>query len=186
MKITILLIVIVFMLPVSMPIMAETGTDDFKTTLLKAEQGQLNAQFNLGLIYELGLGIPKNTVEALKWYRKAAERGHPDAQLDLGVMYANGEGTTENSAEALKWLRRAAKQGSAMAQFSLGLMYAYGDGVKENDTQAVKWYALAKKQGYEMASRNLGNIQASMSQRQIDDAQHLAARCLASGYEDCE
>ena len=69
MKITILLIVIVFMLPVSMPIMAETGTDDFKTTLLKAEQGQLNAQFNLGLIYELGLGIPKNTVVIVEVFK---------------------------------------------------------------------------------------------------------------------
>ncbi len=40
-----------------------------------AKQGNPHAQYNLGLMYENGQGIPQNYAEALKWYTKAAEQG---------------------------------------------------------------------------------------------------------------
>ncbi|MBR5893847.1 MAG: sel1 repeat family protein, partial [Bacteroidaceae bacterium] len=46
-----------------------------------AEQGQVNAQYNLGLCYEIG--VAKDLAEAVKWYRKAAEQGHADAKAAL-------------------------------------------------------------------------------------------------------
>lgn len=58
------------------------------TEILKAaEQGNAEAQFNLGLIYYNGDGVPRDDPEAAKWYFKAAEQGHIEAQLNLGVMY---------------------------------------------------------------------------------------------------
>ncbi len=45
-----------------------------------AEQGNAKAQFNLGVMYDRGLGVPQDYAEAVKWYRKAAEQGHAGAQ----------------------------------------------------------------------------------------------------------
>ncbi len=57
-----------------------------------AEQGNALAQFNLGLMYMEGKGVPQDDAEAVKWYRKAAEQGVTEAQYNLGLMYDDGRG----------------------------------------------------------------------------------------------
>jgi len=89
-----------------------------------AEQGNADAQVKLGQIYELGLGVAHDYVEALKWYRKAAEQGNADAQYYLGEMYRHGVGVKQDRAEALKWYRKAAAQGATQAQIYIGEMSA--------------------------------------------------------------
>ena len=121
-----------------------------------AEQGDANAQYNLGGMYDNGEGVTENDREAAKWYRLAAEQGYAKAQFGLGSMYDNGEGVPENDREAVKWYRLAAEQGHAKAQFNLGNMYNNGEGVPENDREAVKWYRLAAEQGDARAQYNLG------------------------------
>ena len=49
-----------------------------------AEQGHANAQFDLGVIYDNGDGVPQDYAEAVKWYRMAAEQGYATAQFNLG------------------------------------------------------------------------------------------------------
>ena len=49
-----------------------------------AEQGHVSAQFNLGVMYETGQGVPEDKAEATKWIRKAAEQGDEDAKAWLG------------------------------------------------------------------------------------------------------
>ena len=58
-----------------------------------AEQGQAQAQHNLGVMYYNGVPA-KDYGEAVKWYRMAAEQGFADAQVNLGFMYHNGRGVT--------------------------------------------------------------------------------------------
>ena len=58
----------------------------------KANGGDYIAQNNLGVIYEIGEGVPQDYKDAVKWYRKAAEQGHATAQLSLGLMYHYGQG----------------------------------------------------------------------------------------------
>ena len=82
-----------------------------KTIQGRAKAGDVVAQYNLGVMYDTGEGVPKDYAEAAKWYRKAAEQGHAVAQFNLGVMYADGEGVSKNDAEAVKWFRQAAEQG---------------------------------------------------------------------------
>ena len=50
-----------------------------------AEQGDADAQFNLGVMYAEGEGVARDDAEARRWYRKAAEQGHADAQHNLRV-----------------------------------------------------------------------------------------------------
>ena len=56
------------------------------------EQGNASGHYNLGLMYDLGDGVPGNDAEAARWYRLAAKQGNALAPTNLGIMYANGEG----------------------------------------------------------------------------------------------
>ena len=51
-----------------------------------AEQGDADAQSNLGGMYANGWGVPEDDGEAVKWYRKAAEQGHASGQYNLGLI----------------------------------------------------------------------------------------------------
>jgi hypothetical protein len=77
-----------------------------------AEQGHPGAQFQLGVMYEMGLGVTQDWAEAVRWYRKAAEQGDAHAQFDLGVMYAHGEGVPQDYVQAHMWVSLAASRAS--------------------------------------------------------------------------
>ncbi|MCB9967552.1 MAG: SEL1-like repeat protein [Geminicoccaceae bacterium] len=128
----------------------------FREWLPLAQTGDRAAQYNIGLLYDFGNGVPQDYTEAARWYRRAAEQGDATAQFNLGLMYARGEGVPENDAEAVKWYRRAAEQDNAQAQFNLGNMYRRGEGVPRNDAEAVRWYRHAAEQDYASAQLNLG------------------------------
>ena len=78
---------------------------------MAAEQGHAQAQFNLGVMYDNGEGVPEDDAEAVKWFRMAAEQGYALAQYNLGVMYATGEGVPEDYVRAYAWFNLAAAQG---------------------------------------------------------------------------
>ena len=131
-------------------------TEAFKWYRKAADQGHVNAQFSLGVMYDFGLGVAEDNAEAFKWYRKAADQGQVKAQFNLGMMYHFGEGVAEDKAEAFKWYRKAADQGDADAQLSLGALYDFGEGVAEDKAEAFKWYRKAADQGHADAQFNLG------------------------------
>jgi TPR repeat protein len=158
---------------------------DFEATRVLAEQGDADAQFNLGLMYANGDGVPQNDAESAKWFRLAAEQGDAPAQSTLGVMYANGEGVPQNHAEAVKWHRLAAEQGHASAQFYLGVMYHNGEGVPQNHVMAYVWESLAAAQGHENARKNRDISVKQLTPEQLARGQDIAARCFASEYKNC-
>ena len=85
---------------------------DFATALREfkpfAEQGDANAQNNLGVMYENGEGVPRDYKEAVRLYRLAAEQGHTKAQHNLGTMYGNGTGVVQDFIYAHMWFNIAA------------------------------------------------------------------------------
>ena len=121
-----------------------------------AEQGDALAQGMLGVMYEEGQGVPQNSQEAAKWFRKAAEQGEAHSQYVLGKLYDEGKGVPRAYQEAVKWYRKAADQGLASAQGDLGLMYGEGRGVPQDAQEAVKWFRKAAEQGIAQAQFNLG------------------------------
>ena len=54
-----------------------------------AEQGDADAQYNLGVCYDDGKGVAKNKQEAAKWYRMAAANGNEDAEKALKWLEAD-------------------------------------------------------------------------------------------------
>ena len=63
--------------------------------LLPLAQGYAPAQYNLGVMYHEGSGVPQDDTEAVKWYRTAAEQGYALAQHNLGLMYQMGLGVPQ-------------------------------------------------------------------------------------------
>ena len=89
---------------------------DFATALREwkplAEEGNANAQFNLGLMYKKGWGVTQDDKEAVRWYTLAAEQEHAKAQYNLGVMYALGEGVIKDYVYANMWGNIASMNGN--------------------------------------------------------------------------
>lgn len=110
-----------------------------------AESGHVRAQFNLGALYEGGLGVQKNMPAAANWYSRAADKGHARAQYNLGIMYLEGRGVTRDDTKAADLLRKAAEQKHGKAQYNLAVLYQSGRGVPKDDAQARLWFNRAKK-----------------------------------------
>ncbi|MXX06074.1 MAG: protein kinase [Gammaproteobacteria bacterium] len=130
--------------------------DEFAQLVDAARDGDAESQFNMGIKYELGDGVPQDPLEAARWYRLAAEQESRSAQFNLGLLYINGQGVAEDATEAARLFRLAAEQGLARAQTSLGALYESGRGVAEDATEAARWYRLAAEQGNAIAQTSLG------------------------------
>ncbi len=104
---TIQKIFFVLLLTTFSSVYGECNPGDYKDCKQKSERGDVDAQYNLGDMFYLGMGVPQHFKEAQKWYRKAAEQGHAEAQYNLGVMYAKGEGVSQDFNEASKWYRKS-------------------------------------------------------------------------------
>ena len=163
---------------------------DFQTALKEwkplADQGDADAQNNLGAMYADGEGVVEDDAEAARWYRLAADQGLAAAQVFLGAMYANGRGVPEDDAEAVRWYRLAADQGHAGAQNNLGVMYYNGEGVLQDNVTAHMWFNIAGANGDEDGRDNREKIERKITPADISEAQKRARICMASNYTDCE
>ncbi len=139
------------------PELASASSIDLRNIIIKANEGEPNDQFHLGVMYENGDGVPEDFNEAIKWYRSAAEQGEARAQFHLGLMcyYKNKD---VDYKEAFKWFAKAADQGHMGAQFILGEMYTHGYGVPKDYNESIKWYRKAAEQGHSNAPFALGTL----------------------------
>lgn len=116
------------------------------------------SQYNLGVMYNNGLGVPVDHEKARKWYIKAAKHGFADAQNNLGCMYAKGDGVPVDYVTARRWFTKAAEQGFADSQYNLGKIYHLGKGVPVDLETARIWYTKALEQGLEEAKEGLSRL----------------------------
>ncbi len=137
------------------------------------EQGNTNAQYNLGICYENGRGVEKNLKKSFDLFYNAAQNNHIGSQYKIGVYYAKGIYVLRNIKDAMKWLEKAAQQGdkTAIAQFDL-LKNEISNGVlvkkllncakieeKENDLEkALNDYEQAAEIGDAKVQYNLATI----------------------------
>ena len=140
-----------------------------------AEQGDGEAQFQLGLLYASGEGVEEDDAEAARWLRLAEEQGHGkaqvelfrratrweaeqgdvEAQMSLGFRYWFGLDGEKDLIKAARWYRLAAEQGNADAQYRLGWFYIVGDGVQRDFEEGIRWYRLAAENGSMQAIEDL-------------------------------
>lgn len=144
-----------------------------------AEQGNAEAQFNLGLLYDRGRGLPKDKLEAVRWYRRSAMQGDTFAQNALGDNYWEGTGVPKDDSEAIWWWQLAADKGFAPAQHSLGKILAGGaQGVRADKPRAYMWLMLSAAQGDEEAGR-----QSEILLKQMKPTELLSAKKLINQWK---
>lgn len=132
-------------------------------TTTRAEQGYAEAQFQLGLSYETGGGVPQSDAEAVRWFLAASKQGSADAQYALGRNYIEGgDGVTKSRDEAVRWWRKAAEQGNASAQYDLAHLFLFdeidGNPFPQDDQEGLSWLQKAANQGHRSARVNLGYL----------------------------
>jgi len=162
----------------------EKGAVAFQIHQSKANQGVADAQFNLGLLYERGVGTPQDTKQAVYWYTKAAEQGHVQAQYKLGKLYrfSGDDEFPQDYKQSVYWHTKAAEQGHILAQYKLGHMYEYGDEGPQDYKQAFFWYTKAAEQGHVFAEDNRDKMLEKMSQSQIEEVQKLSKELYEKIY----
>jgi uncharacterized protein len=174
----------------AMPALAEAGyqeaTDAFykgdSLTALKefqslADDNDARGQYGLGVMYDLGEGVPQSEEQAAKWYQLSAEQGHADAQNNLGVIYEEGEGVPKNYDEAMKWYKKAAESGNKDAPNNIGVMYMSGVGAIKDSVKAYKWFSIAGK-GDPAAISNKKFLLKRLTPEELARAKNMAQEWL--------
>jgi TPR repeat protein len=125
-----------------------------------AAKGNMEAMFNLGMIYQLGAGteIPANEKEAVGWYQKAADKGHVNSMNNLGQLYLSEEGIQDFKL-ALQWFTKGADKGHSGCMYNVGVMYANGLGVNPQMEEAYKWFKKAADKGLDEAKEAVKRIE---------------------------
>jgi hypothetical protein len=152
-----------------------------------AEQGELRAVITLAGLYDGGLGVPNNPVEAARLNRQAADQGVAAAQYTLATMYFEGRGVARDGSEGLRWLMLAAEQDCSLqpglregdpscgrAQLRLGIESISGRHVPQDYARAYFWadlavvYSVPKEQ--QAAAQLREAAEAMLSQVQLEEA----------------
>lgn len=142
----------------------------------RAERGEAEAQYRMGMMARFGWGMDKDVPAAVRWLQMAADRGHPQAQAELGTMYRLGRGVPEDLQQAARLLRAAAEAGVGIAQLSIGRLYRDGTGVTRNLVEAYAWFTIAGDNGVMDGFAYREEIAKQMSAEQIAEAKRLAAQ----------
>jgi len=118
--------------------------------------GDHMAEFQLGICYLLGDGVPKDPAHGYQLITKAAESGIPIAQCRLGLAYQSGDQIEVNHSEAIRWLIKSADQGVGEAYNALGNALWQGEGVEVNPANALAKYFMAASKGVPSAFCSIG------------------------------
>lgn len=126
-----------------------------------ANAGPGQVEFERGLAFQLGDGIPQDWTEAKKKYTDASLLGNHNGSHHLGLMYRHGDGVDKNLTMAFSWMEKAADQGSTDAMNDLGVYYKDGLGVDQNYSRSADWFRKGSELGNVFAQFNLALLYTS-------------------------
>ena len=192
------------------------GKKDFTRAVevfcVAADRGSADAQYALGLCYQQGNGVIKNSQKAFEWYCKAAEKNHADAQHKVGRCYEKGDGVSVSEEKALEWYAKAAglgsaeareaqariikswsdsckvlqytaKQGNIDAQYELAQCYYNGSkGLPKDIRIALEWFDKAAAGGHRKAGQESRQIRAELQAQYNQNQKRLQALEDLRGY----
>ncbi|MCY2959757.1 MAG: hypothetical protein NTY35_06290 [Planctomycetota bacterium] len=172
----------------------------------KADTGDAAACYDMGHVFNAGLGVLADPHESAKWFAQARTRGLviPDAgqtpesalamwktiadqgslvgAYEYAVAINNGTGAPANREVATELFLKAAEAGHITAQAEVGAIYEYGRGkIAKDDAQALAWYRRAADAGQAFAQMKLGYFYDTGRGMPEDDA--AAARYYRLGAE---
>lgn len=141
-----------------------------------ADQNNPAAQYWLGHMTELGLGVPRDAAKSIELYKKAAAQDDVAAELRLGEIYVYGDLVAPDFALARSYLEKAAHHGNARAAMLLGQIYRLGLGTGVDLKEAYAWSEVATIEGNTFARHERD---ASLHTLDADDQKAAIARATS-------
>lgn len=141
----------------------------------QASLGDSLSEFDLGQVYQYGMGVQPNIQEAIRNYQLAAGQDNLSAMYALGLLYIEGQDSQAlNYSKGIEWLQNAAFKGSSYAQFALAQIYENGfknkQGelvIKPDPQQADGMYFIAAADGNGMAQYRLAEMLVRKKQTEV-------------------
>ena len=103
---------------------SEREKKEFVYDLSLATQGIIVSQYNTGVNYSLGLGIPMDMGKSVYWFQEATEQGHSKAPFNLAVLYAKGGKVPKNLTLSETYFLLSAERGNKEAKEFINKIYA--------------------------------------------------------------
>ena len=137
-----------------------------------ASKGDAEAMRCLGSLFEYGVGVEKNEVEAVKWYKLSAEAGSAKGTTDFAYRLEYGIGTKKDFKSAMDFFRKAADGGDDWAMYRLGQFY-----YQKNPAMSAIWHKKAATRGNADAMAAIGECYL---------LGHGVSKDLSLGFQWCE
>lgn len=103
---------------------SEREKKEFVYDLSLATQGIIVSQYNTGVNYSLGLGIPVDMEKSVYWFQEATKQGHSKAPFNLAILYAKGSNVPKNITLSETYFLLAAERGNKEAKDFISKIYA--------------------------------------------------------------
>ena len=134
------------------------------------------AIYNIGTLFERGIGVEEDMETAFDWYLRAATYGSVNAQNVMGIFHEQGISTDRNALEAILWYRfvhicfltqdnqltyisvefsKSALGGHPHAQYNLARCYSQAIGVDRRSDLAMVWFQFSADQNHTLAMMSL-------------------------------
>lgn len=144
------------------------------------------AEYELGVRYAEGRGVPQSSAEALRWIERAAKAGFAPAQFRLAAMSEKGDGLKKDAQAARRHYLAAAEKGHAKAMHNLAVLYAEGMDGKPEYKAAAQWFRKAAMHGVTDSQYNLAILYARGIGVQANLAESYRWFSLAASSGDSE
>lgn len=105
-----------------------------------ADQGNAEGMWIMGLAYEHGRGVEKNSIKAVEYYQKGAELGNDQSMNSYAAYISRGKVPGKTAKDAFELIKRAAEMGDVLAMRNLGHCYQFEEGTRHDMKQAIFWY----------------------------------------------
>lgn len=155
----------------------------FKEWTAAAEQGDADAQYNLGCLYVRGEGVPPDLASAEEWFRRAADQDDLDAATWLYLANPQADEVRgkfftkklkssgkfhitfvaqRSDGQVMRWPCKTDAKDGAEIEFKIGVMYENGGmGLPQDDKQAAEWLRRASERNFADAQTKLAYLYAA-------------------------
>uniref|UniRef100_A0A7S2P4C4 Sel1 repeat family protein n=1 Tax=Bigelowiella natans TaxID=227086 RepID=A0A7S2P4C4_BIGNA len=144
-----------------------------------------SVSFHPGVCYRKGVGMKKDTAEAVRWFERAVDNGHTNASFSLACMYSDGDEVSRNLRKAAHYMKIAADGGVPKASLMLGMILAE-TGTKK---AAYEAFVAAAEEGDQQAMMmaavwQLKHMKRNDPSRNVSIALQWLTKAADQGHED--
>jgi TPR repeat protein len=127
---------------------------DAATLQSQAAGGDETAEFQLGTLDYVGLGVVQDYIGAMVLLKQSANQGNAEAACEVGFLYQTGSfgqgPPPPDPNDAVPWYAKSAAAGNACGEFALGALYQSGTGVAADPVKSAALLAQAAAQGFSL------------------------------------